>query len=239
MDTPQNRRTFIRKSGLIAIGTLAASQLSANDFGLLNVDAAIFTLPPLPYDYNALEPYIDTLTMQIHHDKHHKVYVDKLNEAIAASKITETSLEKMFQKINSYPVAIRNHGGGHYNHSMFWQIMTPGGGNASGVINEAIIATFGSMDEFKKKFNDAAKSRFGSGWAWLIKNNSGKLEICSTANQDNPLMEVAEIKGTPLLGLDVWEHAYYLKYQNLRADYIAAFWNVVNWNEVNKRFAGK
>ena len=199
METPHNRREFIRKSGLIAIGTLAATQLSANDFGLLNADTNTFTLPALLYDYKALEPHIDTLTMQIHHDKHHKAYVDKLNEAIAANKITETSLEKILQKTSSYPVAIRNHGGGHYNHSMFWLMMTPGGGNPNGAINEAIISTFGTVDEFKKKFNDAAKSRFGSGWTWLIKNDAGKLEICSTPNQDNPLMDIAEAKGTPLL----------------------------------------
>lgn len=239
MKLPHNRREFIRTSSLIAIGTLAATKMQANDFKLFNADNNLFTLPPLPYDYNALEPHIDAKTMEIHHDKHHKTYVDKLNESLTANKIAETSLEKMFQKISTYPVAIRNNGGGHYNHSMFWQLMKPNEGNPGGRVLDAIISTFGSMDEFKKQFNDAAKSRFGSGWAWLVKMDNGKLNICSTPNQDNPLMDVSECKGTPLIGLDVWEHAYYLKYQNMRADYINAFWNVVNWDEINKRFAGK
>ncbi len=239
MKKSHNRREFIRTSSLLAIGTFAATQLKANDFKLFDTDSNLFTLPPLPYDYNALEPHIDAKTMEIHHDKHHKTYVDKLNEAIASNKITETSLEKMFKKISTYPAAIRNHGGGHYNHSMFWQMMKPNAESPGGAVTEAINATFGSMDECKKKFSDAAKSRFGSGWAWLVKGDDGKLNICSTPNQDNPLMDVSECKGTPLLGLDVWEHAYYLKYQNLRADYINAFWNVVNWDEVNKRYAGK
>jgi len=239
MKTPNNRREFIRKSGLITLGAIAASKLNASASKLFEPNTNQFTLPELPYPYEALEPHIDKLTMQIHHDKHHKAYVDKLNEAITSNKITEKSLEKLLQQVSTYPAAIRNNGGGHYNHSMFWKLLQPNPGNPDGVVMDAIVATFGSIDEFKKKFSDAAKSRFGSGWAWLVKTADGKLAICSTPNQDNPLMDIAECKGSPVLCLDVWEHAYYLKYQNLRADYINAYWNVVNWGEVNRLYAGK
>ena len=239
MKTPHNRREFIRKSGLITLGAIAASKINASDLKLFEADIHLFSLPELHYPYDALEPHFDKLTMQIHHDKHHKAYVDKLNEAMALNKIGEASIEKILGKVSAYPVAVRNHGGGHYNHSMFWEIIGPGEGNPGGVVVDSIITTFGSLEEFKNKFNDAAKSRFGSGWAWLIKDDAGKLIICSTPNQDNPLMDIAETKGTPLLCLDVWEHAYYLKYQNVRADYINAFWKVVNWGEVNKRFERK
>ena len=196
-----------------------------------------FTLPALPYAANALEPHIDARTMEIHHGKHHNAYVTNLNTAIAGTDAEKLSIEEICKNISKYPVAVRNNGGGHYNHSLFWTVIGPNaGGKPSGELASAIDAAFGNFDEFKTKFGAAATGRFGSGWAWLIKDSSGKLQITSTANQDNPLMDVAEVKGTPILGLDVWEHAYYLNYQNRRPDYIAAFWNVVNWNEVAKRF---
>lgn len=197
-----------------------------------------FTLPTLPYATNALEPHIDARTMEIHHGKHHQAYVTNLNNAIAGTDAENMSIEDICKNISKYAAPVRNNGGGHYNHSLFWTIMGPAaGGNPTGALSDAINAAFGSFDEFKTKFADAGVKRFGSGWAWLIKNNAGKLEITSTPNQDNPLMDVAEVKGAPLLGCDVWEHAYYLNYQNRRPDYITAWWNVVNWNEVAKRFA--
>ncbi|HEY5691292.1 MAG TPA: superoxide dismutase [Cyclobacteriaceae bacterium] len=197
-----------------------------------------FTLPKLPYDFNALEPHIDARTMEIHHGKHHNGYVTNLNNAVAGTDAEKLSLEDICKNISKYPVAVRNNGGGHYNHSLFWTVMSPkGGSNPSGNLEDAINAAFGNVDEMKTKFNAAAAGRFGSGWAWLIKDASGKLAITSTPNQDNPLMDIAETKGTPILGLDVWEHAYYLNYQNRRPDYIAAWWNVINWDEVAKRFA--
>ncbi|MEO8582986.1 MAG: superoxide dismutase [Flavitalea sp.] len=196
-----------------------------------------FTLPALPYAHDALEPHIDTTTMQIHHGKHHQAYVDNLNKAIAGTPNDNKSLEELVAAAGSISPAVRNNGGGHWNHSFFWQILAPNaGGTPSGKIGDAIHSTFGSFDAFKEKFNNAGLTRFGSGWAWLI-SKDGKLEITSTPNQDNPLMDVAEVKGTPLLGLDVWEHAYYLKYQNRRAEYLGIFWNIVNWNKVNELFA--
>lgn len=196
-----------------------------------------FTLPALPYAANALEPHIDAKTMEIHHGKHHNAYVTNLNNAIAGTDAEKLSLEEINKNISKYPVAVRNNGGGHYNHSLFWTILGPNAGGApTGALADAINATFGNFDEFKTKFAAAAAGRFGSGWAWLIVDGSKKLQITSTPNQDNPLMDVAEVKGTPILGLDVWEHAYYLHYQNRRPDYITAFWNVVNWSEVTKRF---
>lgn len=195
-----------------------------------------FTLPALPYAYDALEPHIDTTTMQIHHGKHHQAYVDNLNKAIAGTPNENKSLEELVAAAGSISPAVRNNGGGHWNHTFFWESLAPNaGGTPTGKLAEAISSTFGSFDAFKEKFNNAGMTRFGSGWAWLI-NNKGKLEISSTPNQDNPLMDVAEVKGTPLLGVDVWEHAYYLKYQNRRAEYLGVFWNVVNWNKVNERF---
>ncbi|MEQ8363950.1 MAG: superoxide dismutase [Cyclobacteriaceae bacterium] len=195
-----------------------------------------FTLPNLPYDFNALEPHIDARTMEIHHGKHHNAYVTNLNKAIEGTDAEKLSIEDICKNISKYPGAVRNNGGGHYNHSLFWTVMSAKGGSPSGALADAIKSAFGSLDEMKAKFNAAAAGRFGSGWAWLIKDSSGKLAITSTPNQDNPLMDVAEVKGTPILGLDVWEHAYYLNYQNRRPDYAAAFWNVVNWDEVAKRF---
>ena len=195
-----------------------------------------FTLPSLPYAFNALEPHIDARTMEIHHGKHHNTYVTNLNNAIAGTDAEKLSIEEICKNISKYPVAVRNNGGGHYNHSLFWTILTPkSSASPSGAVADAINSAFGSFDEFKTKFAAAAAGRFGSGWAWLIKDDSGKLSITSTPNQDNPLMDVAETRGTPVLGLDVWEHAYYLNYQNRRRDYINAFWNVVNWDEVAKR----
>jgi Fe-Mn family superoxide dismutase len=197
-----------------------------------------FTLPSLPYKFDALEPHIDARTMEIHHGKHHQAYVDNLNKAVAGSDAEKLSIEEICSNISKYPVAVRNNGGGHYNHSLFWTVMGPGaGGSPSGALADAIKSSFGSFDEFKTKFAAAGTTRFGSGWAWLVKNSAGKLEVGSTPNQDNPLMDVSDIKGTPVLGMDVWEHAYYLHYQNRRPDYITAFWNVVNWNEVAKRFS--
>lgn len=196
-----------------------------------------FTLPALPYAFNALEPHIDARTMEIHHGKHHNAYVTNLNNAIAGTDAEKLSLEEINKNISKYPVAVRNNGGGHYNHSLFWTILGPNAGGApTGKLADAINAAFGTFDEFKTKFAAAAAGRFGSGWAWLVKDASGKLVIGSTPNQDNPLMDIAEIKGTPVIGLDVWEHAYYLHYQNRRPDYVSAWWNVVNWNEAAKRF---
>ncbi len=196
-----------------------------------------FSLPNLPYDFNALEPHIDAKTMEIHHGKHHNAYVSNLNNAVAGTDVEKLSIEAICKNISKYPVAVRNNGGGHYNHSLFWTLMSPKGGKPTGALSDAISAAFGSVDEMKTKFNAAAAGRFGSGWAWLIKDAGGKLAITSTPNQDNPLMDVAEVKGVPILGLDVWEHAYYLNYQNRRPDYVSAWWNVVNWDEAAKRFA--
>jgi len=196
-----------------------------------------FTLPALPYAFNALEPHIDARTMEIHHGKHHNTYVTNLNNAIAGTDAEKLSIEEICKNISKYPAAVRNNGGGHFNHSLFWTILGPEGGAPTGALADAINAAFGNLDEFKKQFGTAATGRFGSGWAWLIKDGSGKLAITSTPNQDNPLMDVAETKGTPILGLDVWEHAYYLKYQNRRPDYLKAWWSAVNWAAVADRFA--
>ena len=196
-----------------------------------------FTVPALPYAYEALEPHIDKQTMQIHHDKHHQAYVDNLNKAIAGTENENKSIGELVKNAGTISPAVRNNGGGHWNHSFFWESLAPGaGGNPpSGKLADAINDAFGSFDGLKEKFNAAGLTRFGSGWAWLG-SQGGKLVICSTPNQDNPLMDVAECKCTPLLGCDVWEHAYYLKYQNKRADYLTAFWNVVNWKKVEERF---
>ncbi|HSN10121.1 MAG: superoxide dismutase [Bacteroidota bacterium] len=195
-----------------------------------------FTLPPLPYDYNALEPNIDEQTMHIHHDKHHQGYVDNLNKAVAGTDNENKTLEELVKNAGSLSTAIRNNGGGHWNHSFFWEILSPnGGGQPEGKLADAINEAFGSFDEMKEKFNAAGAGRFGSGWAWLGVAD-GKLTICSTPNQDNPLMDIAECKCTPVLGCDVWEHAYYLKYQNRRAEYLKNFWNLVNWKKASENF---
>jgi len=197
-----------------------------------------FELPKLPYEYAALEPHVDARTMEIHHTKHHQAYVTNLNNAIAGTDAEKLSIEEINKNISKYPAAVRNNGGGHFNHSLFWTVLKPnGGGTPTGELGEAINKQFGSFEEFKTQFGQAAATRFGSGWAWLIVKDDKSLAISSTPNQDNPLMDIAEAKGTPVLGLDVWEHAYYLNYQNRRPDYVSAFWNVVNWDEVARRFA--
>ena len=250
------RRDFIKKSALLSTGifmgtSIINSTLAANTSDsdssifhddILKSQEAAYTLPKLPYTYNALEPHIDKLTMEIHYSKHHQAYVTNLNKAIETLDKTiadkAKNLSTIFENMSLFPEAIRNNGGGHYNHSLFWNLMKPnGGGEPKGKLGEAINATFGSFDAFKKQFADAAAKRFGSGWAWLVVSN-GKLTITSTPNQDNPLMNLPTIvaKGKPVLALDVWEHAYYLKNQNRRADYIASFWNVVNWEAAEALF---
>lgn len=195
-----------------------------------------FTLPALPYAPDALEPHIDKQTMEIHHGKHHQAYVDNLNKAIAGTEHENKSLEELLASAGKISPAVRNNGGGHWNHTFFWEILGPKSGAPSGKLADAINASFGSLDGLKEKVNNAGATRFGSGWAWVIVKD-GKLEVMSTPNQDNPLMDVAETKGTPILGIDVWEHAYYLKYQNKRPDYLKAIWNVINWEKVGERFA--
>mgnify|MGYP003627139700 FL=1 len=196
-----------------------------------------FELPKLPYAYDALEPHIDARTMEIHHGKHHAGYTNNLNAAIEGTDLAGKSIEDILKNLDMNNMAVRNNGGGYFNHDLFWKVMSPnGGGQPTGTLADAINAAFGSYEGFKDAFAKAAATRFGSGWAWLCKKD-GKLEICSTANQDNPLMPGISCGGTPLLGLDVWEHAYYLNYQNRRPDYINAFFNVINWDEVAKRFA--
>jgi superoxide dismutase, Fe-Mn family len=197
-----------------------------------------FELPKLPYAYDALEPHIDARTMEIHHTKHHQAYTTNLNNAITGTDLEGKSIEEILKNISKHPVAVRNNGGGYYNHNLFWEVMGPHKeGEPQGELAAAIENAFGSFISFKEEFAKAAAGRFGSGWAWLIIKDSDKqLAVTSSANQDNPLMDVAEVKGTPILGLDVWEHAYYLHFQNRRPDYISAFWNVVNWNEVERRY---
>ena len=195
-----------------------------------------FELPALPYAHDALEPYIDKLTMEIHHSKHHNGYVTKLNGAVEGTDLAGKSLEDLLKNVSKHPTAVRNNVGGHFNHSLFWTVMKKGGGGQpEGDLANAVKDAFGSFDKFKEQFSNAAATRFGSGWAWVVVQN-GKLAVGSTPNQDNPVMDVSELKGTPILGLDVWEHAYYLKYQNKRPEYIENWWNVVNWEEVGKRF---
>ncbi len=197
-----------------------------------------FELPNLPYAHDALEPHIDTLTMQIHHGKHHNAYVTKLNAALAGTENEGKSIEELMANISKLSPAIRNNGGGHFNHSLFWTVMSPnGGGEPTGAVGEAITAAFGSYAAFKEEFTKAATTRFGSGWAWLCVKADKSLCVCSSPNQDNPTMDISECPGTPILGLDVCEHAYYLHYQNRRPDYIAAFYNVINWDEGNRRYA--
>jgi Fe-Mn family superoxide dismutase len=230
-----NRRHFLKNAALLGVTGLVIPSLlkgsSQETFisPTTNVDD-FFSLPMLGYGYDALEPHIDTMTMQIHHSRHHQAYVTNLNNAMKQNNI-DASLEDLMKNVSKYPAVIRNNGGGHWNHSFFWKEMKPkGGGLPTGKIAEEINGTFENFDKFKELFSDAAMKRFGSGWAWLVKTADGKLAITSTANQDNPLMDVAEVKGNPILGIDVWEHAYYLHYQNKRADYVNAWWNVVNWD---------
>ncbi len=196
-----------------------------------------FVLPALPYATDALEPHIDKMTMEIHHGKHHQAYVTNLNKALEGKPEANSPIEDIIKNVSKFPPAVRNNGGGHFNHTMFWTLLSPnGGGEPTSEVASAINSAFGSFADFKTKFSEAGTTRFGSGWAWLSVGADKKLVISSTPNQDSPLMDIAEVKGTPVLGMDVWEHAYYLKYQNRRPDYIAAFWNVVNWNHVNELY---
>lgn len=196
-----------------------------------------FELPKLPYAHDALEPHIDARTMEIHHGKHHKGYTDNLNKAVEGSNLEGKTIEEILKNLDMNNKAVRNNGGGYFNHNLFWRVMSPnGGGKPSGDIGKAIDEAFGSYEKFKEKFSEAAKTQFGSGWAWLCVKKGGKLEVASTANQDNPLMPGTGCDGYPILGLDVWEHAYYLNYQNRRPDYVSAFWNVINWDEVQKSY---
>jgi len=242
-----SRRDFLRKSALLSLAGLASKAVSEEKLQELEklsgekIIATKFDLPPLPYAYDALEPFIDKQTMVLHHTKHHQAYVDKLNAALQTTKNPgDQTLEEIFKNINSYSDDVRNNGGGHYNHSLFWTLLKEnkkGKPNPpTGKIADAINATYGSFEEFKKQFADAAMKRFGSGWAWLVVSDK-KLTIFSSPNQNNTLMSTCEVQGTPVLGLDVWEHAYYLKYQNKRADYITNWWNVVNWEKVNELFS--
>ncbi len=197
-----------------------------------------FQLPALPYSFNALEPHIDARTMEIHHDKHHAAYTNNLNAAIEGTPLEGKTIEEILGQVSKQSPAVRNNGGGYYNHNLFWEIMSPnGGGEPTGALAADIVTRFGSFNEFKEAFGKAATTQFGSGWAWLMVDAAGALAVINTPNQDNPLMDVNALRGTPILGLDVWEHAYYLNYQNRRPDYVGAFWNVVNWDEVAKRYA--
>jgi superoxide dismutase, Fe-Mn family len=203
----------------------------------LNNKKMAYTLDSLPYANDALEPHFDKLTMEIHHDRHHQAYVTNLNNAIAGTEAEKLSLKELLANISKYPAPVRNNGGGHFNHDLFWNILSPtGGGSPSSTLGAAIDAKFGSFDTFKDEFKKAAIGRFGSGWVWLCVKDDDSIAICSTPNQDNPLMDIADCKGTPILGLDVWEHAYYLKFQNKRPDFVEAFWSVVNWEAVQKRY---
>jgi superoxide dismutase, Fe-Mn family len=233
------RRNFIEKTLKAAVLTsvgvpLLTRKLHAQE--LTNGSALQFSQVPLPYSYGALEPYIDAQTMEIHYSKHHTAYIKNANDAISAEKISYGSEKEFFANVSNLSAKARNNGGGVWNHNFFWQVMKPNGGTPSGKIAEAINGSFGSFEKFKEQFTQAAMTRFGSGWAWLVSEN-GQLKIGSTANQDNPLMDSADFKGTPLLALDVWEHAYYLKYQNKRNEYIANWWNVVNWEAVAKNLS--
>ncbi len=231
-----SRRKFVATS--LKAGALTALPFAANasNTSIFDAPALTFAQVPLPYAYGALEPHIDATTMEIHYTKHHAAYVKNVNDAIAAEKITAASEKEFFANASKLSAKARNNGGGVWNHNFFWQVMKANGGNPSGKIGDAINGSFESFDKFKEQFTAAAMGRFGSGWAWLV-NDGGKLKIGSTPNQDNPLMDSSELKGTPILALDVWEHAYYLKYQNKRNEYVAAFWNIVNWDEVAKRLA--
>ena len=233
-----SRRQFIKQTGKASIAM--ASMPLMHTLGVLPINQEInFQQIPLPYAYNALEPFIDAMTMEIHHTKHAAGYTKNLNDACVAEKvdIKTTSITNLLESISKYSTKMRNNAGGHFNHELFWQSMQPAPASMpTGSLAKAIEKSFGTFADFQKAFSEAAKNRFGSGWAWLIINEKKELAICSTANQDNPLMDIAEVKGYPLLGLDVWEHAYYLKYQNKRADYISNWWNLVNWKFVEERF---
>lgn len=226
-----DKRTFLKSAALLGLAGLV------KPFDLLAAPVAdAFTLPKLPYSFDALEPHIDKQTMEIHYGKHHQAYVTNLNKAVAGTALATMKIEDIIKDISKHPVAVRNNGGGHWNHTFFWNILSAQGGKPTGKLAAAIDSDLGGLDKLKETFNQAATTRFGSGWAWLIVEPSGKLAVTSTPNQDNPLMDVAEKKGKPVIGLDVWEHAYYLKYQNRRPEYITAFWNVINWANAEKNY---
>lgn len=237
----KSRRSFLKKGSLLTLAGMGTQVLSGSLLKAMSSSESVslnepFLLPTLPYSYDALEPFVDTMTMEIHYSKHHKAYVDNLNKAMAEGKINAT-LDELLMNASKYSPIIRNNAGGHWNHSFFWKLMQPeGGGEPDGEIVSSINEAFGSFDVFKTRLEEAGLKRFGSGWAWLIVDANKKLSIGSTPNQDNPLMDLSELKGTPILGIDVWEHAYYLKFQNRRGEYLKSWWNVVNWTEVNKNF---
>ena len=240
---PSTRRKFIAQSALAGVGTLITlpslgALLQTESTANSKVFKTGFDQQPLPYPYNALEPSIDTLTMDIHYNKHAAAYSKNVKEAAVAERVDTTKpLEDVLNKISKYSVKMRNNAGGHYNHELFWKLLSADTNTQpTSKLLTAITTNFGTLDEMKKQFTTAATTRFGSGWAWLVVTSDKKLSITSTPNQDNPLMDIAEAKGFPLMGLDVWEHAYYLKYQNRRADYIASFWKILNWNTVGERF---
>lgn len=234
------RRKFLKAAGLVTAAAYVSPKILADSNNPVITSGSVtppaFEFPPLPYAYDALEPYIDARTMEIHYDKHHRAYFTNFINAVKGTPLETMSVTDIFASVSKQSDAVRNNSGGFYNHTIFWNNLGKGSAGPSAELTAAINKTFGSLDKLKEGFNTAAKTRFGSGWAWLYLNSDKNLAIGSTPNQDNPLMDISPVKGTPLLTLDVWEHAYYLKYQNKRADYIDAFWNVVNWDEVNKRY---
>jgi Fe-Mn family superoxide dismutase len=234
-----NKRTFL-KTSIAGIGGLISYPLFANGKFLHSnklLQPGEFKLPDLPYPYDALEPYIDTKTLTIHHSMHHAAYTEKFNAAVREAGITGKSAREILKEVSKYPVSVRNNGGGYVNHKLYWKIMSPkGGGKPEGVLLESINRDFGTFENFKNEFSDAAKKLFGSGWTWLIVSD-GKLKVTSTPNQDNPIMDIAEVQGLPILCIDIWEHSYYLKYQNRRAEYVDAFWNIINWDMVSTKFS--
>lgn len=235
------RRKFVKSVGLVTAAAYVSPKVIGNNQVTVslseNDSAPALEFPALPYGYDALEPYIDARTMEIHYDKHHRAYFTNYVNAIKGTPLEGMAVKEVFASISKQPDAVRNNGGGYYNHIFFWNNLAAKSAGPSAELSAAISKSFGSFDKFKETFSTAAKTRFGSGWAWLYLNNEKNLLVGSTPNQDNPLMDISPVKGTPVLTLDVWEHAYYLKYQNKRPDYIDAFWNVVNWEEVNKRYA--
>jgi Fe-Mn family superoxide dismutase len=234
------RRKFLKSVGLVTAAAYVGPELLANEKGTKSFSgievAPLPEFPPLPYAYDALEPYIDARTMEIHYDKHHRAYFTNFLNAIKGTPLESMAITDIFASVSKQTDAVRNNAGGFFNHTFFWNNLSPESKGPSPELSAAINKTFGSIDKFREAFNNSAKTRFGSGWAWLYLNSDKNLAVGSSPNQDNPLMDVSPIKGTPLLTLDVWEHAYYLKYQNKRADYVDAFWSVVNWDEVNKRY---